>query len=97
MMATGLLFLEAIFWLEDGANILTLAHHFFGRYGKYIAGISFLFLYYCLEVSYFAGGSPALGKAVEQLIGLAITPTASIVLFTVLFGLMTYFELVYIK
>lgn len=90
MMATGLLFLEAIFWMEDGANVLTLAHHFLGKSGKYIAGIAFLFLYYCLTVSYLAGGSPALGEAIRQLFGQELGLTSSIALFAALFGFIVY-------
>jgi len=58
MLMTGLLFLEATLWSEDGANLLTMCKRFLGPWGVCIGGASFLFLYWCLEVSYISGGSP---------------------------------------
>src|SRR5688572_549252 len=48
MMATGLLLMEATLWMEQGANLLSMADRFMGRIGKYIVGVFFVFLYYCL-------------------------------------------------
>jgi tyrosine-specific transport protein len=90
MMATGLLLLEAILWMEEGANVLTLAHHFFGKAGKWIAGISFLFLYYCLLVSYCAGGAPAFAKVFEQVFGIQPTGLSSFLLFGAVFGFIVF-------
>ena len=90
MMATGLLFLEAILWGRDGANVLSLAHQFLGKWGKYISGISFLFLYYCLEVSYCAGGTPALSRIIFQITGFEIHGMAAYLLFSTLFGTIVY-------
>lgn len=90
MMATGLLFLEAILWLPDGANVLSLANYFLGATGKIIGGISFLFLYYCLEVSYCAGGAPAFAIVIHQLTGWKIEGLPSYLLFTFVFGLIVY-------
>lgn len=90
MMATGLLFLEAILWLEDGANVLTLAHHFLGQAGKVISGLSFLFLYYCLEVSYCAGGAPAFSTILAQGLGLHVEGLASYLFFAFFFGIIVF-------
>ena len=90
MLATGLLLLEAILWLEEGANVLTLAQHFFGNFGKWIGGLSFLFLYYCLQVSYCAGGAPALSNAIDALFGIRIEGVASYLLFVIVFGSAVY-------
>jgi len=90
MMATGLLFLEAILWVEDGANVLTLAKHFLGIPGKIICGLTFLFLYYCLEVSYFAGGAPAFSKLIAQLFGTKIEGVFSYLTFALVFGFIVY-------
>lgn len=91
MMATGLLFLEAILWMEDGANLLTLADHFLGKGGRLIAGISFLFLYYCLMVSFYAGGAPIFSAVIGQLLGIKIAGSISYILFGVIFGLFVFF------
>jgi len=58
MLATGLLFLEATLWMHEGANVLSMSRRFLGRSGKAAAGATFLFLYYCLMVAYYAGGAP---------------------------------------
>ncbi len=86
MLLTGLLFLEATLWMKDGANVLTMASYFFGPIGKWIGGLTFLFLYYCLEVSYIAGGTPIF---IEQASGLGITLSgySGYILFACVFGL----------
>lgn len=58
MLATGLLYLEATLWMHQGANVLSMSRRFLGRSGKLIAGATFLFLYYCLMVAYYAAGTP---------------------------------------
>lgn len=58
MMATGLLYLEATLWMHEGANVLSMSRRFLGRSGKWFAGATYLFLYYCLMVAYFAAGAP---------------------------------------
>lgn len=90
MMATGLLFLEAILWLPDGANVLSLAHHFLGIGGKIIGGLAFVFLYYCLQVSYCAGGAPAFAHIVTQITGMEVSGPASFLLFAIFFGIIVY-------
>lgn len=94
MMATGLLLLEAVLWLEDDVNLLTLAHHFLGKWGHLIAAISFLFLYYCLEVSYCAGGAPVFSRVINELFnGLTdLNPTGpfSYILFAGFFGTLVF-------
>lgn len=69
MLATGLLFLEAVLWLEPGVNLLSTAGRFLGPWGKYLGGGAFLFLYYCLLVAYIAGGAPLFfaGLPLEEL------------------------------
>lgn len=90
MMATGLLFLEAILWAEDGANVLSLSEKFLGVPGKLICGIAYLFLYYCLEVAYFAGGSPLFSRVLEQLFGIQVIGFPSYLLFALFFGFFVY-------
>lgn len=61
MMATGLLYLEATLWMHEGANVLSMSRRFLGKSGKVLAGLVYLFLYYCLMVAYFAAGAPIFG------------------------------------
>lgn len=90
MIATGLLFLEAILWMEDGVNLLSLAGRFLGKWGKTATGISFLFLYYCLEVSYCAGGAPVFSSALNQILGFQIEGVVSYFIFAIFFGFFVF-------
>jgi tyrosine-specific transport protein len=55
MMSTGLLFLELSLWFSKDANIISMAEHTLGRWGKYIAWGLYLFLFYCLTLAYIVG------------------------------------------
>lgn len=89
MLCTGLLFLEATLWLEDGANVMTLSGHFLGTIGKFIGASSFLFLYYCLLVSYISAGSGTC-RALLSDVQWELTPGLMITLFTAFFGLIVW-------
>jgi tyrosine-specific transport protein len=58
MVATGFLYLEATLWMHEGANVLSMSRRFLGKTGRLFAGGTYLFLYYCLMVAYFAAGAP---------------------------------------
>lgn len=85
MLATGLLLLEATLWMPAGANLLSMAEKFLGTTGKVITGGAFLFLYYCLLVSYIAGGTPLLTNSVGPLDGFS-----PYLLFSAGFGFIVY-------
>ena len=90
MLCTGLLFLEVTLWMEDGANVLSMAQRFLGPVGKWVGGLSFLFLYYCLQVSYLSGGVPLMNSLVTKMTGLTASPFSSYLLFTLLFGVIVF-------
>ena len=82
MLSTGLLFLEAILWMEPGVNLLSTAERFLGMKGRIVGGAIFLFLYYCLLIAYISGGSPIL----LQGLGLSGNGIWGNVLFSLIFG-----------
>jgi len=86
MLATGLLFLEVTLWMPDGSNVISMASRFLGPVGKVLGALFFLFLYYCLMVSYIAGGAPLFTDALQTLITPDITMEIGFVFFTLLFG-----------
>lgn len=90
MLCTGLLFFEVTLWMPEGANLLSMAQRFLGPVGKVIGGISFLFLYYCLEVSYLSGGTPLFVTAIQNGLGVQISSNMGYVLFTFVFGLIVF-------
>lgn len=71
MLATGLLFFEATLWMHEGANVLSMAERFLGRIGKWVSGGAFLFLYYCLMVSYISGITPLVTTEAEGFLSYA--------------------------
>lgn len=86
MMATGLLFLEATLWMHEGANVLSMAQRFLGRTGKWLGGLAFLFLYYCLLISYISGAAPL----VKSELGLSLSVRTVCALFAGIFGLLVF-------
>ena len=91
MMATGYLLLEATLWMPTDANFLSLAKKFLGNHGKWITGVLFLFLYYCLLIAYFAAGSPILAYYFNGFLGTNIAGIGQYFLFGLLFGLVVAF------
>lgn len=90
MLCTGLLFLEATLWMEDGANVLSMAQRFLGPAGKLFGGASFLFLYYCLLVSYLSGGAPLMSTMLQHAIGVSLSNEVGYIVFTAIFGLIVW-------
>lgn len=72
MLCTGLLFLEVTLWMKDGANILSMSKRFLGYKGEIIAGLLYLFLYYCLLVAYFSAGAPLFASFLKELFGISL-------------------------
>lgn len=85
MYLTGLLFLEVTLWMPDGSNVLSMSQRFFGPLGKWVAGGTFVFLYFCLMIAYFAAGAPLLGEALSSL-GFSVQGWNSIFIFALIFG-----------
>lgn len=86
MLATGFLFLEATLWMHEGSNVLSMSRRFLGRWGKVFAGGTFLFLYYCLMVAYYAAGAPLFIGAVKGMFGAAPEGVWGYLSFGVVFG-----------
>lgn len=83
MYCTGLLFLEVTLWMPDGSNVLSISGRFFGKWGRFVSGVMFIFLYYCLMIAYFAAGAPLLGDA----LGLSPLSWLSFSLFGLIFAI----------
>ena len=90
MTATGLLLLEATLNLPEGANFLSIAEHYLGKWGQRITGALFLFLYYFLMVAYVAAGGMLLHGFWETVTRSTISEVTSFGLFGILFGFVVY-------
>lgn len=81
MASTGLLFLELSYWLGGRANILSMAEHIFGRWGRGMTWLLYLFLFYCLMVAYFVGW----GEMLADLVSTTLSPWVGSFILLVLF------------
>lgn len=91
MLATGLLLLEATLWMKEGANILSMTERILGPAGKVFGGGAFIFLYYCLLISYISGGAPLLESALERYLPFDLPTSSYYFLFACAFGTIIYF------
>ena len=85
MVSTGLLLLEVTLKMPQGSNLISLSARFLGQKGKWVTGVLFLFLYYCLLVAYFAGGAPLLGQFFS-FFNVSMSSSLEIVIFALVFG-----------
>lgn len=90
MLMTGLLFLEATLWMPDGSNVLSMASRFFGKGGRVICGLAFLFLYCCLMVAYLAAGAPLFNAFLEKTFSISLSHAEATVLYAVIFGTIVF-------
>lgn len=65
MASTGLLFLEISLWMGKDANIVSMAERTLGTFGKVVAWVLYLFLFYCLTLAYIVG----VGDLVVDILG----------------------------
>lgn len=79
-LCTGLLFVEICLWMPQDANLISMATHLLGRWGKVAAWLLYIFLFYCLMVAYTSGG----GGFIAELF--SVHPLVGSVLFTIGFG-----------
>lgn len=55
MASTGLLFIELCSWMEEDANIVTMAKRTLGKWGEIFAWGLYVFLFYSLILAYYVG------------------------------------------
>lgn len=87
MVLTGLLLLEATFWMKEQASFLSIAEKFLGPTGKIATGALFGFLYFSLMIAYFAAGIPLFGDFLSNYLHLSIQGIPLYLLFTFIFAL----------
>jgi len=73
--------------MPNDANIISMARHLLGRFGKGVAWALYLFLFYTLTIAYVAGG----GNFVVAVSGDRLPYLAGLILFTAVFGSCVYF------
>jgi tyrosine-specific transport protein len=87
---TGLLFLEATLWFDNKVNLLTMADFAFGKGGRMITGLLFLFLFYCLFVAYIDAGGQLFASFLTHFFQFPITREAGILVCVSFVGTIVY-------
>ena len=86
MFLTGLLFLEVTLWMPKDANVLSMSKRFLSNKGKIVSGATFVFLYYCLMIAYFAAGAPLLASFINAIFQITLQGWIIYAIFGLVFG-----------
>lgn len=84
MLTTGLLIAELCLKAKEETNLISIASHYLGRWGRGITWILYLFLFYSLSVAYISVG----GDFFHEIFGLGLG--ISTLLFVLIFGSVVY-------
>lgn len=90
MLLTAFLFLEVNLAFPGNINLITMASNTLGVFGKAVAWIGYLLLFYSLTAAYLAGSAPLLGEAIRFLTGYTLPKWSAPLLLLFIFGFFTY-------
>jgi tyrosine-specific transport protein len=91
LLITGFLFLEVNLQEKKEANLITMAEHRLGKFGKWISWTAYLLLLYCLTAAYIAGGSPIFSDVLQLFWkNQAFLNTVSPLIFVLFLGVFVY-------
>lgn len=86
MTTTALLLLEVTLSFKEDVNIVSMAKATFGEIGRWVAWITFLFLFYCLMVAYVAGSGELFSDLFFEFTGILVPAWMGGLAFTVVLG-----------
>ncbi len=84
MTYSALLMLEVHQYLDSDATLHTLAKHFLGDTGKYLAGFAMLFLFYSLSAAYIAGGGSQFVDRINPLFAMEMNNATGGIIFALI-------------
>ncbi|ELY5828560.1 tyrosine transporter TyrP [Cronobacter turicensis] len=87
MCYTALLLVEVYQHHPASTGLGTLALHYLGKPGQWLAGFSMLFLMYALTAAYISGAGELLASSLSQWLDMRITPATGVLAFTLAGGL----------
>lgn len=87
MFLTGILFLEATLWMHHNANVLSMSKRFLHNKGRLVAGATFVFLYYCLMIAYFAAGAPLFAAFIQTVFHITLGNWTMFFIYGLIFGI----------
>jgi tyrosine-specific transport protein len=90
MTFTAFLMLEVNLWMNEHANLISMAKKTLGRWGEAISWITYLFLLYSLTTAYLAGGGPIFIDFVKSFTGYTLPSWAGSAPLLIIFGFFVY-------
>ena len=90
MTTTALLLLEVNLWFSDDVSIISMADRTLGRFGKAVAWICYIFLFYTLGIAYIAGSGELLADFFLSTFQMNIPNWVGSLAVSALFGLFVY-------
>lgn len=90
MTATALLLVEVNGWFSRQVNLLTMANHSLGKWGKGICWITYLFLFYALLVAYISGIGSLIGSFFQTSFHISFPIWVGSFIFVLFFGWIIY-------
>ena len=90
MSCTALLLLEVNLWFHDEVSLISMAERTLGVFGKVLAWLCFLFLFYTLGVAYIAGSGELISDFLLVLTGFAIPRYVGSLFLCLLFAIFLY-------
>lgn len=91
MTSTGYLFLEVNLSFGEDVHIVTIADKTLGKWGKIIAWIVYLFLFYCLLTAYVSATGIFITNLIPNVFNFELGNIAGSLLITFIFGVIIYF------
>lgn len=86
MCYTAILLVETYRYNNPDDGLSTMTYKYLGKAGSIVTGISMLTLMYALVSAYIAGGSDILRLNLSKWLDIELTPQATALIFTILFG-----------
>jgi tyrosine-specific transport protein len=90
MTFTAFLMLEVNLWMEQQANLVSMAKKTLGKWGEVVSWITYLFLLYSLTTAYVAGSGPIVIDIVGLLTGYWIPSWTGSIPLLLIFGFFVY-------
>jgi tyrosine-specific transport protein len=93
MLLTGLLLVEATLWVKKPhPHLVSLSSQFLGSPGRFLSILLVLFMGLGSLVAYVTAGAPLIGKFLKYSFGFLVSPSASLLIFSILFGAIFLFK-----
>lgn len=90
MTLTAFLMLEVNLWMDQRANLITMAKETLGKWGQIYSWFTYLFLLYTLTTAYLAGSGPIFTDLILRTTGFQIPEWAGPLPLFIIFGFFVY-------